>query len=73
VAGCRGIQHEALQHGVVGVARHVDAVAAHHVQVVLAVLAELALAGVFQQRTQRVQRLRTIQLRGRARAKGQRH
>jgi hypothetical protein len=33
-------QHEAFQHRVVGIAMDIDAVAAQHVQVVLAVLAE---------------------------------
>ena len=67
VAAGGGVEHEALEHRVVGVAAHVDAVAAQHVQVVLAVLAELALAGVGEQRRSASQHLVAVELRRRAR------
>ncbi|KAG1551332.1 hypothetical protein G6F50_013189 [Rhizopus delemar] len=67
VAGGGGIEHEALEHGVVVVALHVHAVAAQHMQVVLAVLAQLLLRRVLQHRAQRVQHLLHRQLRRRPR------
>ena len=67
VAGGGGVEHEALEHGVVVVALHVHAVAAQHMQVVLAVLAQLLLRRVLQHRAQRVQHLLHRQLRRRAR------
>ena len=57
-----GIQHEALQHRVVGIALHLDAVATQHVQVVLAVLAEFPLRRIGQQRAQCVEYRRARQL-----------
>src|SRR3546814_15150149 len=52
----------ALEHGVVGVAGHLDAVAAQHVQVVLAVLAEFLYRRVSEQRRERGQHLRAVEL-----------
>jgi hypothetical protein len=51
-----GVEHEALQHGVLGVAAHRHAVAAEDVKVVLAVLADLGSLRVFEDRAQRVER-----------------
>ena len=42
------LQHIGLQHGVVGIATHGDAVVGKHMLVVFDMLAQLLLAGVFQ-------------------------
>lgn len=62
VAGTAGIEHEALQQGVVGIAGQRHAMPAHHVQVVLAVLAELAHGRVGEQWRQLRQCLGAVEL-----------
>ena len=59
------LQHIALQHGVVRVALHLDAVVGEHVAVVLDVLAELLSAAIFQPRLELRQHRLNGQLVGR--------
>jgi hypothetical protein len=61
-------QHVALQHGVVHVAGHLDAVVGEHVAVVLDVLSELGARGVFQPGLEARQHLLQRQLAWRVRA-----
>ena len=67
VAAAAGVQHETFEHGVVGIARHLDPMATQHVQIVFAVLAELPAIRIGEQRRQRSQCRRAIQLRRRTR------
>ena len=56
------LQHIALQHGVVDIATHLDAVIGEHMPVVLDVLAQLGVAGIFQPGSQALQHLVQWQL-----------
>ena len=58
-------QHIALQHGVVGIALHLDAVVGKHMAVVLDVLAQLFCSRVLQPGLELGQHLIAVQLRGR--------
>jgi len=58
------LQHVALQHGVVGVATHLNAVVGKHMAVVLDVLAQLERGGVLQPRLQARQHLVARELGG---------
>ena len=66
--GAVHFQHIALQHGVVHIALHLNAVVGKYMAVVLDVLAQLAVGGVFQPRFQASQHLVPRQLQRRIRA-----
>ena len=53
MAGGGGVEHVGFEHGVEGHAAHLDAVVHQHVHVVLAVLADLGLRRILQQRLER--------------------
>ncbi len=55
VAGGGGVQHVGFEHGVEGHAAHPDAVVHQHVHVVFAVLADLGLGRILQQRLERAE------------------
>ena len=59
------LQHIALQHGVVHIALHLDAMVGKHMAVVLHMLAQLVFGGVFQPRFELGQHFIQGQLRGR--------
>ena len=62
MSAAAGIQHETFQHGVFGITGDFNPMPAQHMQVVLAVLSDLMLAGIGEQGRQRGQRCLAIQL-----------
>ncbi len=62
----RAVEHVGLEHGVVALAAQLDAVVGEHVHVEFQMLPELGVRRILQQRPQRLEHARALELRGRA-------